>query len=162
MSHAKSLLEDAKNVAFHFLSYRARTCKEMEDKLRARHFSDKVIRKTLGYLKEQGYLDDRAFAVDWVESRSSNQCIGPIRLLRELDSKGIEEGIREGAVESLFQEVEEKALAQAAAEKRMAMIRKAGDIDGPGMRRRLYGYMKRKGFSSETVHSVITGLMLNP
>ncbi|MBI5186469.1 MAG: regulatory protein RecX [Nitrospinae bacterium] len=152
MPRQKSPLEQAKDAALRFLSPRARTCREVEKKLRDKGFGEETILEALAVLGNLKYLDDRAFAADWVECRSGNRFIGPLRLRKELEAKGVDEEIRNEAVDEYFRRSDEKGLALKAAERRLKIYK---DVSGEKLKRRLFGYLQRKGFSTESALSAL-------
>ena len=52
----------AMNRALGFLGYRARSEKEVRDRLRRYGYGDQTVEGVVGRLKELGYLDDKEFA----------------------------------------------------------------------------------------------------
>lgn len=101
MKNKKSPLENA----FHFLSFRSRSEKEMRDFLDKKEFSTSDVENTIGRLKELGFIDDQKFTLEFVDSRSKNKPKGKKALIIELKRKGID-------VESL--DIDEDALAKEA------------------------------------------------
>ncbi|MCI0801320.1 MAG: RecX family transcriptional regulator, partial [Chloroflexi bacterium] len=66
----------AKNAALRLLSYRSRSEKEVERRLRGRFTEDAIV-QTLSDLSRQGLLDDAAFAKEWRERRERFRPRGP-------------------------------------------------------------------------------------
>jgi regulatory protein len=79
--------------ALQLLATRAHFRRELEVKLRQRRYPEEEIEAALARLTEQGYLDDRATARVFVESRQERASEGWARLWSEL----IERGRRTGA-----------------------------------------------------------------
>jgi regulatory protein len=156
MPPQKSPLEQAKDAALRFISFRARTCREVEKKLREKDFGEETIREALDFLKNKKYVDDRAFAVEWVDCRSRNKFLGPLRLRKELEAKGVDEETRNKAVEKFFHHEDEKEFAFHAAERRMKACK---DVSGEKLKRRLFGYLQRKGFSTEAAYSALNKVL---
>ena len=50
------------NAALHLLKYRARSCRELNNRLQQKNFSNSKINEVIDYLIELGYLDDEGFA----------------------------------------------------------------------------------------------------
>ncbi len=59
----------ARDKAANYLSYRARSQKEMSDYLAGKGFDEEVVAETIDWLLRYGYLNDEMFARQWVESR---------------------------------------------------------------------------------------------
>ena len=83
MKNKKSPLENA----FHFLSFRSRSEKEMRDFLKKKEVLE--IDETVNKLKELDFIDDKKFVREFVDSRSKNKPKGKKALIIELARKGI-------------------------------------------------------------------------
>lgn len=83
MKNKKSPLENA----FHFLSFRSRSEKEMRDYLARKEILE--IDETINKLKDLGFIDDKKFVSEFVDSRSKNKPKGKKALKIELARKGI-------------------------------------------------------------------------
>ncbi len=111
-----------------------------------RRFKDEAwVEQTLARLGAAGLADDRKFALDYASFLVRCYGYGRVRVLRELQRKGVAAGIVEPAVESVFAaEPEEKLLAQAL-EKKIRTLRL------PLSRRKFYALaqsLMRLGFRS--------------
>ena len=67
-------------VALNFLSYRPRSVREVEQRLRKKGYLPGQIEATIARLSKQGYVDDREFARFWINNRQTFSPRGP-RLL---------------------------------------------------------------------------------
>lgn len=83
MKNKKSPLENA----FHFLSFRSRSEKEMRDYLTKKEVLE--IDETIEKLKELDFINDQKFIQEFVDSRSKNKPKGKKALIIELKRKGI-------------------------------------------------------------------------
>ena len=66
--------DDAKkamDMSLRYLQYRSRSQKEMEDYLEGKGFDRDIIDEVIEKLRGYGYIDDLAFARDWVSNRMS-------------------------------------------------------------------------------------------
>ncbi|HZY31265.1 MAG TPA: regulatory protein RecX, partial [Candidatus Methylomirabilis sp.] len=99
------------------LSARDRTRVELSRLLAARGFPQAERESALDRLKEQGYLDDQRFATVWARSRLRAKPMGPHRLRRELESKGIEEHLMREVLRQVYEDGEEAAATRAMASK---------------------------------------------
>ncbi|RKY64670.1 MAG: hypothetical protein DRP99_01665, partial [Candidatus Latescibacterota bacterium] len=84
----------AKKVAFRYLA-RARTTKQVREKLLKEGFGEDVVGEVVGRLEELGLLDDREFARAWVEERLRLRPRWRRALKEELLRKGISEDVAE-------------------------------------------------------------------
>lgn len=138
----------AYEAALHLLSYRPRSEKELRLRLRRRRFEPPVIDETVERLKTLHYLDDAAFAEFWKESRD---IVSPrsSRLIRsELLSKGVDSETATAAIAGL----DDEDAAYRAARKRLSAL--AGESEEV-FRRRLSGFLARRGFNYDTVRRVV-------
>lgn len=149
---------EALDRAFGYLSHRSRSRFEVERHLRSKGFEPPAVEAALERCAELGYLDDRAFAAGWVRDRIRLKPRGRFRLLMELKEKGVSEVDAEAAIDRAFREegVEERELLERAARKRWAS-RRSDDPDT--VKRRLAGYLKRRGFRGSDVWDVVHRLV---
>jgi regulatory protein len=143
----------ARNAAYRILTYRPRSHAELEQKLREKGFDEAVIEVVLADLERLGYVNDRQFAVQWAAGRLRLRGFGRRRIEQELRRKGIsQEVIREAIAEAVPLDDEREAAVKAAEKKLRTMLSSGSDV----RRRRLAGFLQRKGFSSEITRSIIT------
>jgi len=153
-----------RDAALNFLSFRARTRSELRRKLRDKGFRPARIDPCLDLLEEKGFLDDAAVAAAFVRDRLNHRPRGPARLSTELRAKGVNGDLAKSVVDQVMeeQEVSELDLALQVAEgwlKRQGpAVRTAlgGPSRDPGRekaRRRLYGYLTRRGFRGDALRA---------
>jgi len=143
----------AKGKAFDYLAHKARTETEVRRKLREKDYASGVIDQVVAYLHDRGYLDDEAYAHEYVRRRFSHKGYGPVRLRMELKKRGIDRHLAETAVDRLFEENDQLPAAQAQAEKKWSRIAREDD---PRKRRdKLYRHLKRRGFTYDVIQQVI-------
>lgn len=142
------LVDRAKQVAYRMLSYRDRSTKEIETKLQQKGYSEEVVAQVLAFLREANYLDDDRFASQWVRSRTERRQLGPLRLKRELQEKGIAPESAAEAIEQFSREADPVAPAEAALRRRFKNPASLREIKN---QRRAYAFLQRKGFSNEII-----------
>ncbi|MCL4498748.1 MAG: RecX family transcriptional regulator [Chloroflexi bacterium] len=98
-----------------FLGYRARSASEVETRLRRDGYDRSVIGSTIARLTELGYVDDVAFAKEWIETRSATRHYGKKRLQSELRRRGVPSEIIESRLEECCSQEDEEAKATEAA-----------------------------------------------
>lgn len=139
----------AKLVATRQLAYRARSTAELTKTLRERGFGEPVIDAVIERFVELGYLNDEEFARRWIANREQVAPRGTRLLRQELRQKGIDADLAEQTlVESNIDDLE---TARRLAERRMDRLR---DLPEDAARRRLAGYLVRRGFGHETVRTI--------
>lgn len=138
-------------AALRYIGYKPRTIREVERYLDGKGFSsyhrDDVVRE----MKQQGYLDDRQFALQWIAERRGGKGFGKKMLQQELARKGVSADLVEAALEKVGEE-EERELAQQVADKRYHRLRHE---PWPKVQRRLGQYLLRRGFPSSTVYDIL-------
>ena len=119
---------------------------------------DTVASHTLRTLVEHGLLDDRAFAASYARSHISARPRGPFRIEQELRKKGVAPDVAHDAVVGVLEAegITESALARKALKKWIrsqsldtldTLVSSSPSTDREKVRRRLYGFLTRRGFS---------------
>lgn len=128
--------------ALQLLATRAHFRRELELKLVQRHFAAEEIAAALDRLAEEKYLDDRATARVFVESRQARGGEGRTRLRAELQRRGAPEDAIAAALAELTPEDDLPAAREAA----QAWLRRGGQDP-----RALARHLERKGFSRRAI-----------
>jgi regulatory protein len=139
------------SAATRYLSYRPRSESELRERLRRRSFDTETTEAVISQLKEQGLVDDTAFARYWAENRESFSPRSRWLTRVELRQKGIADDIIAGAVNG----IDDEASAYKAAVSRAHSLRQVGYED---FRRRLGEYLKRRGFSYGVISHTVEQL----
>jgi len=127
------------NAALRYLAYRPRSESELKERLARRGFGGDSIEAAIARLKEQGLVNDLAFAEFWKENRQSFSPRSRWLTRHELRQKGVADEVIEKAVA----DVDDEASAYQSA---IAKARSLPVADYQGFRRRLGEYLKRRGF----------------
>jgi regulatory protein len=149
----EDLLWKAKQAALNLLSHRPRSARELEVRLSRKDFPPEVTASTIQALAGKGLIDDAAFAEGFVRDRVRLRPKGRRRLIQELRVKGVDPEVAEAAVGEVMagEDVSEVELARAAAAKWAVRRNEEARL----ARRRLYGYLARRGFSADAVRAVL-------
>lgn len=154
----KSEFEKGKQIAYRFLSYRPRSKKEVERKLKEKKISGENISNIIGLLEKNNYINDKEFTLNWVKYRMENRPSGRRSLEYELREKGIaSEIIKESLDEVYSGEFDEYDVAVRLAEKKISSLKKG--IEDNVIKRRLFSYLQRKGFSFSLIERVMSNLL---
>jgi len=157
---AKLQAEDAHERAIQqallFLSYRARSEKEIRQNLSKHEIPETVIEETLERLRRDGFANDKNFASAWVENRSTFRPRGRRALALELRQKGIDDTTIESALEG----IDEEALAYEAG------LKKAGKLalspskgqEWSEFRKKMSDFLARRGFSYSVIAPIVSRL----
>ncbi len=145
-------LSRARNAAYRFLTYRPRSCAEVKAKLLDKGYSDAVVRKLIIDLERLSYVNDREFSRSWAQNRVRLRGFGRRRIEQELRCKGISRDIIQKTLGDVFQDLSEFDIAQREAGKKFKSLAR---FDPEARRRRLAGFLERKGFSAEIIHTIL-------
>jgi regulatory protein len=137
------------NQALRFLSYRPRSRLEIERYLRDKSLPETVIDDVISRLERSQYLDDEAFARFWVENREQFRPRGERALRYELRQKGISDAI----ITDVLGNLDDEAAAWHAVEGR---LRRWAGLPAEEFRRKVAGYLSRRGFGYDTVSVILT------
>lgn len=149
--------ERALQQALLFLSYRARSEKEIKQNLLKHEYSETIIEQTIERLRESKLANDNQFAKTWVENRNAFRPRSKRVLTMELRQKGLDEE----TVKTAVADVDENALAYESAKKRASRFKSAALSKSKGLewsefRKKLSDYLARRGFPYSVVSSVVT------
>lgn len=144
-------------AALSLLARREQSRRELGRKLRGSGYARQEVEATLDRLEAVGLVSDARYARLFVSDRLSVNPQGKRRMVRALRQKGIAGEIAAGAVDHVFLErgLTERELAEALGRKR---LRGMVELDGDTSRRRLFGYLARRGFDPATVAEVLNVL----
>ena len=141
-------LDQARESALRFLTYREHSTKELRRKLQKKGFNEEILEILLSRLKEIALLDDERFAKMWLESRIRKGTLGRHRIIQELRQKGISTSIIKTLLETEFDYETELKLAIKQLEKKLHTIR---EDDNQKRRSKLYNFLRRRGFDNELI-----------
>lgn len=175
--HAAQEMQNVFEAALNFLSYRPRSAREVELRLKKKRYEPHQIAEALERLRQRGYVDDLAFARFWVSNRMAFSPRGPRLLRSELRQKGVAQEIVDRVMSERSEEQAERreeaeaiaeehgsrqeeepapgsdeAIALSLARKRMRLL---GGLDRQTARRRLSGFLARRGYNYDTIDAVI-------
>lgn len=156
-------LESAKLLALNYVDYAPRTVAEVRRRLARGNYVEEIIDAVIADLIRAQLLDDSKFSADWVESRVRSKKIGRTRLAAELRQKGITREEADVALQQL-DAVSELNAAIDLARKRVSTeeietwATAAGRAAG---KRRLAGYLQRRGYNWEIIEQVFARIAAN-
>ena len=139
------------DAAARYLSYRPRSETELRERLHRHGFDDSNVEAVIGRLKEQGLVDDIAFAQFWKDNRESFSPRSQRLTKLELRRKGIANDIINQVVDTVSDD--DSAYRAALGKARTLPL-----SDYQGFRRRLGGYLKRRGFDYEVINYTVQRL----
>lgn len=138
----------ARAVALGLLARREHSWVELEQKLRVRHFSQDVITKVLEKLMQQNLQSDARFAVSFARMKTG-RARGPLKVVAELRSRGIDDGLIEETLAGYASEWD--ALALKAYMRRYEKETSVMDLREQAKRMR---FLQMRGFNNEQIRYV--------
>jgi regulatory protein len=131
------------------LTRRAHSRAELLRKLKDRGVQAEYAREAVDRAGREGYVNDLEFARLFAQQARDLKGWAPLRLKQALAQRGVATDHVEQAIEDTYSDVELLDLALAQARKRAARLQ--GDVES--RRRRLAGYLQRRGFPAAVVRA---------
>lgn len=144
----KDELERAYLRALRLINVRPRSMREVSTRLQKAGYGDETIDTTVERLQVAGLIDDAKFAHVWVENRCAFRPRSKRILVYELHQKGLSDQ----EIQSAVNDLDESNLAFKLAEKYAS---RSKDLPFEQFRKKMYGYLSRRGFTYETVAEAI-------
>lgn len=140
--------------ALNMLAFRARSATELSRAL-VRKGSDPVhVSAAIARLVEQGFLDDASFARSFARAKVVGASHSRRRVQQELQRKGVARDVASQAIGEVFEDeaIDSLALIEAAARRK---LRTLASLEPIVRRRRLYGFLARRGFDADDIRRVL-------
>lgn len=142
----------AKLRAMNLLQSRDYTEKQLYDKLMQSGYGENVVETAIQYVKSYHYIDDARFAKSYISYRMESKS------RRKLEIELLQKGVSKDVIETVFHELEQEG--QTVDEE--AMIReylrkKRYDHTSADQKetQKMYGFLMRKGFSTEAIRKAL-------
>jgi regulatory protein len=136
------------DTAARYLALRPRSDAEIRSKLHSHGYDTPTQNLVIEALKAKGLLDDHAFAAYWAENRDSFSPRSRSMTRSELQKKGV----AKEAIEQAVGVIDDAESAYRAAARHVGSMRWA---DYDQYRRRLGGYLERRGFSYGVINTTL-------
>ena len=147
----KMRLQEAKDTAFKFLSFRMRSQSEMRKKLKDKSFLEHEINYAIDLLLKYNYLNDKEFAFSFAKEKIKLKKIGPKLLSFELTRRGISEEISVQVIEECYNDNSIYKLIRHHLEKKKINKKSKLDIK---KKKKLTDFLLRKGFNWQAISVV--------
>jgi regulatory protein len=145
---AQDTEEIAYQRALRLLSFRPRSSAEVRQKLNRLGYSEEVIDSVLARLLRSGLIDDARFAKEWADNRNEFRP----RSRRALEYEMRQRGLARDEIDQALDGLDENSLALQAARK---YSRRLQGLPATDFRRKLYGFLARRGFGYETAKAAV-------
>jgi regulatory protein len=134
--------------AVRYLARFDRTAAQVEQFLTSKGASAAQAKQVITRLSALKYLDDRAYAVRWVESMQARRPMGRDRLKNELIARGLGESLADDAIAKGLHGTDDETLARQA-------LRLKGCDRRPVPRQRTVSLLRQRGFGEEIIERII-------
>ena len=143
--------------ALEALTRSARSAKDLARWLAQRDHSSDDIRSAIARLTALGVLNDAEFARSFARSRATGRGMSRRRIQAELARRGVARDLVDAAIDEVMadEHVDERALVEAVAAKKIRSLQR---LEPAVQRRRLYGFLARKGYPAELVRQTVKNL----
>jgi regulatory protein len=147
--------------ALNMLAFRARSSSELARSLQRKGEERPHVDWALARLEEQGLLDDAAFARSFARSKVVDGKQSRRRVQQDLARKGVSRRLTDEAIDTVFEEeaVDQRAIVEEAARKK---LRTLAGLEPAVQRRRLYGFLARRGYEIDDIRSVLSAIGSSP
>lgn len=146
----------AKNYALELLTNQSYSKSQMIYQLRRKGFGTEAIDITLEDLEQLGHIKDEDFAKKWVARRQRSKPKGKKMLQHELANHSIDKATVDRVLAGIH-DTEETEVALQVAQKQ---VKRYQSLPPEVAKRRLHGFLFRRGFDHETIQSVIERVLI--
>ena len=141
----------AENVSMHALTRRGMSRWELEKTLLSRELDEEVVEAELDRLEGVGLLDDATLAETFVRTQHDRKGLGRGAITAELRRRHIDQEHIDAALEQVDDDDEQTRATELA-------VKRAGQLSSYDLetaKRRLHGFLSRRGYSSAVVRAAI-------
>ncbi|HUX34945.1 MAG TPA: regulatory protein RecX [Gemmatimonadaceae bacterium] len=139
------------------LAARARSRVELRRLLLRKGEPAGQVDRALDRLERAGYLDDADYARQFARSKALGSGMSRRRVQQELGKRGVARELADAAIADVFADegVDEYAAVERLARKKLPALAR---LEPVARRRRLYGFLARRGFDADDIHRVLGAL----
>ena len=138
------------DCALRALMRRAHSIHEMREYLARRAEDKSQIDPVIARLRENSYLDDARYALNYARLHAQSRHQGHFRIARELRARRVPDRHIEAALDSVFSEGDEAALARTRIQRALARLKVPLDERKTAS---LYRSLLRAGFSTDVIRA---------
>jgi len=147
----------AYNYALNLLSARPYSTQALHRKLIQKEYSAADADDAIRRLVDNGLLNDAKFAEQYARSKIVSSGVSKRRLSQDLYRKGIKGDVATAAIANVIadEEIDTAAIVEKVARKKLAQL---GDLEPLVLRRRLFGFLARRGYDVDEIKRVVASL----
>ena len=144
--------------ALNMLAVRARSSAELRRLLVRKGEPADQVSVAIARLESAGFLDDAAFARQFARSKALGAGLSRRRLRQELGRKGVARDLSDDAIEAVLLEegIDDSTSIEWVARKK---LRTLAQLDAPTQKRRLYGFLARRGYNADDIARTLRNVM---
>ena len=145
--------EKAYQRALRYISYKTRTVFEVRKKLQKSEFEEIIIHSVLQELEDKNYVNDRDYAAEWIQTRSSSKPRSRRQLSFELRKKGISDDIIENEIIHALDDLD------SALKLGRKYLNRYHQLDEKEFQKKMFGVLARRAFPFEIINKTIEKLL---
>lgn len=153
-SPLKDSLSDARRYALKLITIRPRSEQELRDRLQRRGYNGPIIERVIETLRDVDLINDRVLAEQLINYGLYDKGLGILGLRTFLLKRGIDKELIDGAGLNNIDEY------PGALETAKRIKTKYPDIPIDKLKRKIYGYLQRRGYSYDTIKRVLKNISL--
>lgn len=146
---------DAVRYAYRLLSYRDRSEKELEERLRKKGFSEKAVRDAISSLKLKGFLDDAELAGSLKRVAEDIKLLGNKGVSQFLKHRGLSKEIIGDVLAK--DDSDEIIRAKKLVDRKLKTM---GNYSDEEIRQKVWRALARKGYSFDTIRQMLKQLKI--
>lgn len=147
--------DKARQYALKLLSYRGRSVRELQERLKMRGFPEHVVSSAINHLQHAGLINDQALAEDLKRKAITTKLLSQSSARRFMLTRGIPKEIIDRTL--IYDEKEDRENAKKLIYRKMKTFK---NYPPEKIKRRLYALLLRKGYSFETINYVLKEIKL--
>jgi len=158
MTESKKPRRSTYERALDMLEARSRAVDELRRLLLKKGEPASDVDEAIARLRRVGLLDDATFARQFTRSKALGAGMSRRRLQQELARRGVARDVSEQAIDDVFadERIDEDASIERLARRKLGMLAR---VDDETRRRRLYGFLARRGYDSDDIQRVLRMLI---
>ncbi len=148
---------DVYYIGLKYIKSRARSIKEVRDKLSREEYPIDYIDLAIDKLKEQGYLNDSIYAKSFLNNKLITTSHGPYKIKQEMLKKGIKESIISEVLNDYTEDIQEEKIKKIITR----MIKSNRNKGNNLLKRKMNIELINEGFSKELINNAINNCEFN-
>jgi regulatory protein len=147
----------AYNYALNLLSARPYATRVLHRKLIQKQYSAADADNAIRRLVDNGLLNDSKYAEQYARSKMLSTGTSKRRVQQDLFRKGIKGDVATNAIANVLEseEIDPAAVIERVARKKLGQL---GDLEPLVLRRRLFGFLARRGYDVDEIKAVVSRL----